>query len=211
MSESFSSDSAGAAPLLILATHNEHKVGELRNILGPLLPGLDPARIVSAASFNLPEPVEDEVTFAGNALIKARAVAAATGILTVADDSGLCVDVLGGAPGVFSARWVGRHGDDLGNLNLLLAQLSDVPDEHRGAGFHCAAAMVTPDGREVVCEGVMRGSLARSPRGENGFGYDPIFNVPDLDCTAAELEPATKNRLSHRGKALAQLAKALQE
>ena len=113
MSESFSSDSAGAAPLLILATHNEHKVGELRNILGPLLPGLDPARIVSAAAFNLPEPVEDEVTFAGNALIKARAVAAATGILTVADDSGLCVDVLGGAPGVFSARWVGRHGDDL--------------------------------------------------------------------------------------------------
>ena len=195
-----------AAPLLILATHNEHKVGELRNILAPLLPGLDPARIVSASAFNLPEPVEDEVTFAGNALIKARAVAVATGILTVADDSGLCVDVLGGAPGVFSARWVGRHGDDLGNLNLLLAQLSDVPDEHRGAGFHCAAAMVTLDGREIVEEGVMRGHLIRSMRGENGFGYDPIFVPEGLEVSSAELSPAEKDTISHRGKAFRALA-----
>lgn len=213
MSEPFSSDSVeasplsvGAPPLLILATHNEHKVGELRNILGPLLPGLDPARIVSAAAFHLPEPVEDEVTFAGNALIKARAVATATGILTVADDSGLCVDVLGGAPGVFSARWVGRHGDDLGNLNLLLAQLSDVPDEHRGAGFHCAAAMVTPDGSELVREGVMRGSLARSPRGANGFGYDPIFIPVGLTVSSSELSPAEKDAISHRGQAFRSLA-----
>ncbi len=209
MSKSITRDEAATAegaPLLILATHNEHKVGELRAILSPLLPELHPSCIVSAAGFNLPEPVEDEVTFAGNALIKARAVATTTGILTVADDSGLCVDVLGGAPGVFSARWVGHHGDDLGNLNLLLAQLSDVPDEHRGAGFHCAAAMVTPEGHEIVEEGVMRGHLSRSPRGENGFGYDPIFVPQGLDVSSAELSPAEKDAISHRGKAFRALA-----
>ena len=198
--------SGDPAPLLILATHNEHKVTELRNILQPLLPGLDPQRIVGAASFELPEPVEDEVTFAGNALLKARTVARATGILTVADDSGLGVDVLGGAPGVFSARWMGHHGDDLGNLNLLLAQLADVPDEHRGAAFHCAAAMVTADGREIVHEGVMRGSLSREPRGGHGFGYDPIFVPLGMQVTSAELPPQEKDAISHRGQAFRTLA-----
>ncbi len=198
--------SGSTKPLLILATHNEHKVGELRNILQPLLPGLDPQRVVSAAAFDLPEPIEDEVTFAGNALIKARVLAQATGILTVADDAGLCVDVLGGAPGVFSARWAGHHGDDLGNLNLLINQLADVPDEHRGAAFHCAAAMVTPDGREVVREGQMRGTLLRTPRGENGFGYDPIFVPEGLTVSASELSSSQKDAISHRGRAFRALA-----
>lgn len=195
-----------SAPRLVLATHNEHKVGELRSILQPLLPWLDPRCIVSAAAFDVPEPVEDEVTFAGNALIKARAVARATGLLTVADDSGLAVNVMGGAPGVFSARWVGHHGDDEGNLNLLLAQLSDVPDPHRGAAFHCAAAMVTCDGREIVREGIMWGHLARSPRGDFGFGYDPIFIPEGLEVSSAELSPADKDAISHRGNAFRALA-----
>ena len=205
-----STDAETVKPLLILATHNEHKVRELRDILQPLLPGLDPRLIVSAATFSLPEPVEDEVTFAGNALIKARAVARATGILAVADDSGLCVDVLGGAPGVFSARWVGHHGDDLGNLNLLLNQLSDVPDEHRGAAFRCAAAMVRPDGSETVREGEMRGSLLRAPRGANGFGYDPIFVPEGMDLSTAELAPADKDAISHRGRAFRALAEEIE-
>ena len=136
---------------IVLATRNAHKVGELRAILtGPdgALPGLDPAAVVGADAYpQVPDVVEDGVTFAENALLKARALAAATGLVAVADDSGLAVDVLGGAPGIFSARWAGRHGDDYANLDLLLAQLGDVPDEHRRAAFVCAAALVTPDGR----------------------------------------------------------------
>jgi XTP/dITP diphosphohydrolase len=171
--------------------------------------------------------VEDGVTFAENALIKARAVCAATGLPAVADDSGLAVDVLGGAPGIFSARWAGKHGDDLANLDLLLGQLGDVRPEHRQAGFVCAAALVTPDGREEVRLGEMRGVLATAPRGTNGFGYDPIL-VPEEDPrfageafagtasgaladgpgrrTAAELSPDEKNAISHRGKAFRALA-----
>ncbi|MCF2707140.1 RdgB/HAM1 family non-canonical purine NTP pyrophosphatase [Arcanobacterium haemolyticum] len=194
---------------LILATHNAHKVGELRAILAPLLPGLEPEDIVGASEYGLPEPVEDAVTFAGNALIKARAIATATGLPALADDSGLCVDVLGGAPGVFSARWCGKHGEDRANLELLLAQLSDVPDEHRGAQFHCAAVMVTPDGREFVCEADMEGSLLRSPRGEHGFGYDPIFQPLGMSVSSAELSPEAKDAISHRGQAFRALAPAI--
>ena len=191
---------------LVLATHNAHKVGELRAVLAPVIPGLDPADVVSAADVGVPSPVEDGVTFAANALIKARAIVAATGLPAVADDSGLAVDVLGGAPGIFSARWAGSHGDDAANVALLLDQLGDVPAEHRGAQFVCAAALVTPDGFEHVEEGVLRGALATSPRGTNGFGYDPIL-VPDGDSrTTAELEPADKNAISHRGRAFRALA-----
>ncbi len=193
-------------PVLVLATRNEHKVGELRAILHPLLPNLDPDVIVSASGFDLPEPIEDEVTFAGNALIKARQIAAATGLLAVADDSGICVDALGGAPGIFSARWCGHHGDDEANLQLLLNQMSDVPDKYRGAQFHCAAALVTPDGREVVREADMEGTLLRSARGVNGFGYDPIFQPDGYTVSAAELSPAAKDAISHRGKAFRALA-----
>lgn len=188
---------------LVLATRNPHKVAELRAILLPLLPG---AQILGAEAFDVPEPVEDEVTFAGNALIKARQLAEATGLLALADDSGICVDAMGGAPGVFSARWCGRHGDDAANLELLLAQMADVPERRRGASFVCAAAMAAPDGREEVAEGVMRGSLLFAPRGENGFGYDPIFRPKGLSVSSAELTPERKEAISHRGKAFRALA-----
>lgn len=197
---------------LVLATHNAKKIIELRAILAPVVPGLRDEDVVGAADVGAPEPVEDGVTFAQNALVKARALAAHTGLPAVADDSGLCVDVLGGAPGVFSARWSGRHGDDRANLELLLAQLADVPDEHRGAAFVCAAALVTPDGFEQVETGELRGRLAREPRGTGGFGYDPVL-VPDAQppradrpLTSAELTPEEKNAISHRGVAFRALA-----
>jgi XTP/dITP diphosphohydrolase len=202
---------------LVLATHNAHKVGELRAILADV-PGLDPADVVGAADLGAEPPVEDGVTFVENAVLKARALAAATGLPSVADDSGLAVDVLGGAPGIFSARWAGVHGDDAANLGLLLDQLSDVRAEHRGAQFVCAAALVTPDGRETVTTGVLRGVLTVAPRGGNGFGYDPIL-VPDEQparaagvlLTCAELTPAEKNAISHRGQAFRALAPVIAE
>ncbi|MDM8083690.1 RdgB/HAM1 family non-canonical purine NTP pyrophosphatase [Cellulomonas cellasea] len=190
-----------AAPRLVLATHNAHKIGELRAILAPALPGLDPATVVGARDVGAPEPVEDGVTFAENALIKARALAAFTGLPAVADDSGLSVDVLGGAPGIFSARWAGRHGDDRANLDLLLAQLSDIAAEHRGARFTCAAALVTPDGFEHVEMGHLVGTLATAPRGDGGFGYDPILVPEGGTRSCAELTPQEKNAISHRGQA----------
>ena len=188
-------------PRLVLATHNAHKLDELRAILVPALPDLDPASIVSARDVGAPEPVEDGVTFAENALIKARALAAFTGLPAVADDSGLSVDVLGGAPGIFSARWAGRHGDDRANLDLLLAQLSDIAPEHRGARFTCAAALVRPDGFEHVEMGHLVGTLATEPRGDGGFGYDTVL-VPEGETrSCAELAPEEKNAISHRGQA----------
>ena len=200
---------------LVLATRNAHKVGELRAILGEHLPGVE---VVGVDAFDadpqraVGDVVESGVTFAENALLKARAVAAGTGLPAVADDSGLCVDVLGGAPGVFSARWCGRHGDDAENLRLLLAQVADVPDEHRGAHFACAAALVLPDGAEHVELGELRGVLLRQPRGAGGFGYDPVL-VPDAERgpggrgrTCAELAPREKNAISHRGAAFRALA-----
>ncbi|WP_146903292.1 RdgB/HAM1 family non-canonical purine NTP pyrophosphatase [Cellulomonas aerilata] len=195
---------------LVLATHNAHKLGELRAILAPAVPGLDPAAVVGARDVGAPEPVEDGVTFAENALIKARALAAFTGLPAVADDSGLAVDVLGGAPGIFSARWAGQHGDDAANLRLLLAQLADIAPRHRGAQFVCAAALVTPDGAEHVELGYLRGTLATEPRGAGGFGYDPVL-VPDGQEPAAarscaELTAQEKNAISHRGQALRALA-----
>ena len=192
---------------LVLATHNRHKLGELRAVLLPALPSLLPDDVASSSDVGAPDVVESGVTFAENALLKARALAAFTGLPAVADDSGLCVDVLGGAPGVFSARWSGRHGDDVANLELLLAQLADVPDAHRGAEFRCAAALVV-DGVERVTTGVMRGRLTTAPRGAGGFGYDPIL-VPDNQparaerlLTSAELTADEKNAISHRGTAL---------
>lgn len=186
-------------PRLVLATRNAHKLAELRRILGDAGLAVD---LVGVDAFgDVPDVAETGITFAENALLKAHAVAAATGLPAVADDSGLCVDVLGGAPGVFSARWSGRHGDDAANLNLLLAQLADVPDDHRGAHFACAAALVRPGGGERVVEGRLAGRLVRVPRGENGFGYDPVF-VPDGETrTTAELTPDEKDAISHRGRA----------
>ncbi len=201
---------------LVLATHNRHKVGELRAILLPVVPGLAPDDVVASGDVGAPDVPETGVTFAENALLKARALAAFTGLPAVADDSGLCVDVLGGAPGVFSARWAGRHGDDAANLRLLLGQLADVPAEHRRARFVCAAVLVTPDGHETVAEGAMRGRLATAPRGSGGFGYDPILEPDDQPAraagvvlTSAELTPEEKNAISHRGEAFRALAPAI--
>ncbi|WP_151476542.1 RdgB/HAM1 family non-canonical purine NTP pyrophosphatase [Streptomyces albicerus] len=194
---------------LILATRNPGKITELRTILAAA--GLH-HDLVGADSYpDIPDVKETGVTFAENALLKAHTLAQATGLPAVADDSGLCVDVLGGAPGIFSARWSGSHGDDRANLTLLLDQLSDIPDEHRAAHFACAAALALPDGTERVVEGRLRGTLRREPAGSHGFGYDPILQ-PDGDTrTCAELTPEEKNAISHRGKAFRGLVLVLRE
>ncbi|AHU89240.1 nucleoside-triphosphate diphosphatase [Trueperella pyogenes] len=189
--------------MIILATRNAHKVEEVRNILAPLLPSVPS---ISPVPAQLPEPVEDGATFAENAIIKANQVARELGVPAIADDSGLCVDILGGAPGIFSARWSGRHGDDAANLDLLLAQLVDVKPAQRGARFVCAAALALPDGTVVVEEGHMAGQLRYERAGEGGFGYDPIFQPEGYAVTNAQLSPADKNAISHRGKAFAALA-----
>ena len=181
------------------ATSNAHKVSELEAILAPAWEGFEAGCVARMSDFDVASPVEDGVTFEENSLIKARALARATGLAAIADDSGITVDVLGGAPGIFSARWSGTHGDDEANLHLLLDQLSDVPDRHRGAAFVSAAVLVTPDGREFVKRGEVRGTLTRSPRGEGGFGYDPIFVPEGFEVTTAQMSAEQKNAISHRG------------
>jgi XTP/dITP diphosphohydrolase len=190
----------------LLATRNAKKLVELRRILEPVAPieivgldGVDP----------YPEAPETGATFADNALLKAREGVRYTGLPTIADDSGLTVDALNGMPGIFSARWAGKHGDDDANLDLLLAQLADVPDSRLGAAFVCAAALVLPDGVEHVVEGRMSGRLIRARRGGGGFGYDPIFVADGHDRTTAELTAAEKDAISHRGEAFRGLAKIL--
>jgi XTP/dITP diphosphohydrolase len=198
--------SGGAAGRrVVLATRNAHKLGELRAILADLGVRVE---LVGVTDFpDVPDVAETELSFAGNALLKAVAVAEATGLPAIADDSGICVDALNGMPGIFSARWAGKHGDDAANLDLLLAQVSDIPDEHRGAQFVCAAALAEPGGaRRVVEEGRIEGVLLRERHGEGGFGYDPIFRPNGYDVTTAELTPDEKNRISHRRLAFAALA-----
>jgi XTP/dITP diphosphohydrolase len=191
---------------LLLATRNAGKLVELQRILDGAL-GSGAVDLVGLSDVDSYDEVpETGLTFVDNALLKAREGVRHTGLPTVADDSGITVDALNGMPGVFSARWAGGHGDDLANLNLLLAQISDVDDEHRGAAFVCSAVLVLPDGREFTVEGDMRGRIIRAPRGTGGFGYDPIF-VPDGETrTSAELSPAEKDAISHRGKAFRALA-----
>jgi XTP/dITP diphosphohydrolase len=210
-----SSAAPGAAPRAaadrraVLATRNPHKIVELRAILAEAGVELD---LLGVDRFpDLPEVAETGLTFAENALLKARDVAARTGLPALADDSGFCVDAMNGMPGVFSARWAGRHGDDAANLSLLLGQLGDVPDEHRGAHFACAAALALPDGTEVVREGRIEGRVIRSPRGEHGFGYDPVFVPRGRELTTAEMEPAAKNAISHRTLAFRALTEDLAE
>jgi XTP/dITP diphosphohydrolase len=188
---------------LLLATRNRNKLEELRRIVGSALNveviGLDDIELYD-------ELPETGATFTENALLKARQGAKHSGLLTVADDSGLAVEALNGMPGVLSARWAGRQGDDEANLRLVLAQLADTPDDRLGAAFVCAAALVTPDGQETVTDGRMEGRLVRNPRGTNGFGYDPIFVADSHTCTNGELPPSDKDAISHRGKALRALA-----
>jgi XTP/dITP diphosphohydrolase len=188
----------------VLATNNPGKVEELRRILGG---DVELLGLQDVAAYE-PGP-ETAATFEENALAKAREAVHHTGLPAVADDSGLAVDALNGMPGVLSARWAGRHGDDRANLELLLGQLGDVPDERRQAGFVCAAAYALPDGRSEVVMGHLRGRLTREPRGTGGFGYDPLL-VPDgLDTTTAELSAQEKDAISHRGQAFRLLAPKL--
>lgn len=207
---------------VLLASRNAGKLVELRRILAAGTGGaVDLVGPDDPAVPSYPDVPETGLTFAENALLKAREGVRRTGLPTVADDSGLAVEALGGAPGVFSARWSGRHGDDAANLQLLLDQLADLPDPHRGAAFVCAAALVLPGGREHpgdrehpggrehVVEGRQVGVLTRSPRGDGGFGYDPIFVGQGQDRTNAELTPEEKDAVSHRGQAFRALAALL--
>jgi len=188
---------------LVLATHNQHKVVELAAILQSLVPGLE------LVGYDGPEPVEDGVTYAENALIKARAAHAHTGLPAIADDSGIAVEVLGGSPGIFSAGWSGTR-DAVVNRRLLLEQLKDVRPEHRGAAFVCTIALVGLDGDdEITFTGIWPGSVALAESGEGGFGYDPVFVPAGFEVTAAELEPEVKNSMSHRTLAIEQLASYL--
>ena len=189
----------------VLATRNAHKVDEVSRILRA--EGVDIVLVPLPA--DAPDVAETESTFAGNALLKARSAAEVSGLPAIADDSGLCVDALHGMPGVLSARWAGRHGDDAANLALLLAQMSEVPDLRRGAQFVCAAAWVVPGMEEHVVEGVLEGTLAREARGSNVFGYDPIFVPQGYALTTAELRPSEKDAISHRGQSLRLLARSV--
>jgi XTP/dITP diphosphohydrolase len=193
---------------LLVASRNTKKLAELNRILAAEnVAGIAVLGLADVPDY--PEAPETAATFEDNALAKARDAVAATGLPAIADDSGLAVDALNGMPGVLSARWAGGHGDDQANLDLVLAQLRDVPDERRGGAFVCAAALVTPDGTETVVRGEWRGTLIRESRGTNGFGYDPIF-VPDgYEITSAEMSSAEKDGLSHRGRALRLLLPAL--
>ena len=188
---------------LLLATRNEGKLAELQRLLESAVPGVEVVGLADVPEY--PEAPETGATFADNALLKAREAVRHTGLPAVADDSGITVDALNGMPGVLSARWSGKHGDDDANTALLLGQLDHVPDERRGAAFVCAAALVTPDGPEHVLEREWRGRVIHEKRGTNGFGYDPVF-VPDgLALTSAELAPEEKDARSHRGQAFAAL------
>jgi XTP/dITP diphosphohydrolase len=192
---------------LVLATRNAKKLRELEEIVAAA--GLDVT--LEPLPDSAPDVVEDGLTFAQNAVKKARSAADATGLPAVADDSGLCVDALNEMPGVLSARWAGSGKDDAANLALVLDQVSDVPDSHLGAHFACAMAVALPGGQDRVVEGRMDGSLVREPRGDGGFGYDPVF-VPDgFDLTTAEMSAADKHAISHRGRALRALVPVLRE
>ncbi|WP_141014162.1 RdgB/HAM1 family non-canonical purine NTP pyrophosphatase [Nocardioides sambongensis] len=193
------------SPRVVVATRNAKKLEEMHRILVQHLPSVTVLGLDDVTPFD--EPVEDEPTFAGNALLKARASVAATGLPAIADDSGLCVDALNGMPGVLSARWSGPPKSDARNNELLLAQLADVPDERRGAHFVCAVAFVRPDGHELVVEGRMDGAVVREVRGAGGFGYDVLFVADERpDVTTAELAREEKDAISHRGRALREIA-----
>ena len=196
---------------VFLASRNPKKIVEMRRILAEYVPDIEVLGLDDVDPYD--EPAETEATFAGNALLKAHAGVRATGLPSLADDSGLCVDALNGMPGVLSARWAGTAKDDLANNDLLLQQLADVPDERRGAHFACAVAFAYPDGSSDVAEhvvhGEMPGRIIREMRGTGGFGYDVLF-VADAGAgperTSAELSPEEKDAISHRGKALREIA-----
>ena len=190
---------------LVLATRNQGKITEFRRILDALAPGA--IELIGVDQFpDLVDVDETGSTFEENSLLKARYTCQATGLPAIADDSGLCVDALNGDPGIFSARWAGEHGNDQANLEKVLAQLKDVPDEKRTAHFMCVASLVLPDGREQVAEGRFEGHILHAPVGENGFGYDPIFQPLGLRISSAQMSAEEKDLVSHRGKSLRSIA-----
>ena len=190
---------------LVLATRNQGKITEFRRILDELAPGqID---LIGVDQFpDLVDVAETGATFEENSLLKSRYTCLATGLPAIADDSGLCVDFLNGDPGIFSARWAGNHGDDQANLEKVLAQLKDVPDKDRTAHFKCVASLVMPDGREQVAEGRFEGHILHAPVGDNGFGYDPIFQPLGLSISSAQMSAQEKDLVSHRGKSLRSIA-----
>ncbi|MFD6562624.1 RdgB/HAM1 family non-canonical purine NTP pyrophosphatase [Micromonospora profundi] len=192
---------------VLLATRNQKKLVELQRILDGALGAHRIALLGLDDVPEYPELPETGLTFGENALIKAREGCRRTELPTIADDSGLAVDALNGMPGVFSARWSGKHGDDRANLQLVLDQIADVPDEQRAASFVCTVALVLPGGKEHLVDGRQSGRVLRAPRGDGGFGYDPIFLGDGQERTNAELTPQEKDAVSHRGKALRELAK----
>jgi XTP/dITP diphosphohydrolase len=190
---------------LVLATRNQGKITEFRRILDALAPGA--IELIGVDQFpDLVDVDETGSTFEENSLLKARYTCKATGLPAIADDSGLCVDALNGDPGIFSARWAGTHGNDQANLEKVLDQLKDVPDEKRTARFMCVASLVLPDGREQVAEGRFEGHILHAPVGENGFGYDPIFQPLGLSISSAQMSAEEKDLVSHRGKSLRSIA-----
>ncbi|HSE08798.1 MAG TPA: RdgB/HAM1 family non-canonical purine NTP pyrophosphatase [Nocardioidaceae bacterium] len=206
-------EDSGGRPQVFLASRNAKKLAEMQRILEPFVPHIEVLGLDDVEHYD--EPAETESTFEGNALIKARAAVAATGLPSLADDSGLCVDALNGMPGVLSARWSGLAKDgkadvDLANNELLLAQIGDVPDERRGARFRCAVAFAHPDGAGGVVEhvehGEMPGRIIREMRGSGGFGYDVLFVADGHGVTSAELPADEKDAISHRGQALRRIA-----
>jgi XTP/dITP diphosphohydrolase len=190
---------------LVLATRNQGKITEFRRILDALAPGA--IDLIGVDQFpDLVDVEETGSTFEENSLLKARYTCQATGLPAIADDSGLCVDALNGDPGIFSARWAGTHGNDQANLEKVLDQLKDVPDEKRTARFMCVASLVLPDGREQVAEGRFEGHILHAPVGDNGFGYDPIFQPLGLSISSAQMSAEEKDSVSHRGKSLRSIA-----
>lgn len=190
---------------LVLATRNQGKITEFRRILDALAPGA--IELIGVDQFpDLVDVDETGSTFEENSLLKARYTCQATGLPAIADDSGLCVDALDGDPGIFSARWAGAHGNDQANLEKVLDQLKGVPDSQRTAHFMCVASLVLPDGREQVAEGRFEGHILHAPVGENGFGYDPIFQPLGLSISSAQMSAEEKDLVSHRGKSLRSIA-----
>ena len=195
---------------LVIATRNAGKITELRRILDSLSDGA--IELVGVDQFpDLVDVQETGSTFKENSLLKAKYTATMTGLPSIADDSGICIDALGGAPGIFSARWAGVHGNDKANVEKVLVELHDVPDSKRGAHFICVAALAMPDGREMVEEGLFHGRILRAPIGDQGFGYDPIFSPLGMSISSAQMSAEEKDLVSHRGKSLRALAPHVME
>jgi XTP/dITP diphosphohydrolase len=190
-------------PDLVLATRNKGKIAEVQRLISLHAPQIT---LRSVSEFNLEDVEETGTTFEENALLKAETIARQTGLTALADDSGIAIDALDGAPGVYSARWSGVHGDDAANVAKVLLELSDVPDEDRGAQFVCVIALAHPDGRSIIVRGEVEGVVRRDPIGNHGFGYDPIFQPDGYAITTAQMDPETKDAISHRGKALREIA-----